>query len=119
MIRYALWRESTHQSLNVLIEISVVIYERFLVWEEIEGGASVALLTQSEGRQDLRGHIAQDPLRLLPLNTGLRKSPSFVLLIHPDHIPECVRPTLGNVLNVPFLYGEVPYVDLHVSSKYH
>ena len=100
--------------------VSVVIYECFLVWEEIKGGSSVALLAQSEGRQDLRGHIAQDPIRLFPLNMGVvRKSPSFILLTHPDHVPEGVRPALGNVLNVPLLYGEVPHVDLDMLSKYH
>ena len=50
----------------------IVIYEHFLVWEEIEGGSSVALLAQSEGGQDLRSDVAQDPLRLLPLITGVR-----------------------------------------------
>ena len=103
-------------------DIFWVIREHFLVWEEIEGGSTITLLTQSEGRQGLSGRVAQDPLGLIPLNTwAVNKCRlSSIWHTHSDNTPKSIRPTLGNVLNVPLLYGKVPHIDLVslITSQY-
>ena len=57
-----------HQTSQVVTEC-VVEGEVKLVWEHVEAGASLHLLTQLKWRMNLGGHISQDPPRLFPLLT--------------------------------------------------